>query len=184
MIEDPATGALASDGSGNVFGTLYTRSSFVGYNDDVDRETFLSWKTGVRTGGALETDLVWPLQVTQIQQQRLYRAAIFSRDINNSGMEDTDIGWYMLFLNNCGSWARHMIESNGLTWPRNASYLNSGGAGIGGILDASGVSWLVTKKLFDLGNILDPMPIEEDDFLQDTECNLLGACVTTPSSAP
>lgn len=88
--------------------------------------------------------MAWPLHASQAQQERLYRAASESRDLNNRSRMSRDMRSYAVATNNCGSWARKMIESNGLTWPEEASEYNMGGAGVGGIQDELPFSTMVT----------------------------------------
>jgi hypothetical protein len=77
---------------------------------------------------------LWPLGATQDQQIELYGEAISHRNVANKDKLSSPYGDYRLLSNNCGSWARHMIESAGLTWPEEATRANWGG-GIGGTQD-------------------------------------------------
>ena len=125
-VPDPNTGNLVADKSHNVFGTQLTLGSYIGYNDPVDRESFLSWRDG-RTGLSEARDArAWPVGLTQSQQEVLYQLAIQSRNINNDSPHANDMGWYRLNENNCGTWARFMIERVGLEFPEEAKKYNLG----------------------------------------------------------
>ncbi|MCP4203903.1 MAG: hypothetical protein GY769_18455 [bacterium] len=104
--------------------------SFIGYSDKFDQRTFQGLE-----GGALQSQIV-PLGVTQDVQERLYRVAIASRNINNKSPLSGDIGTYKLGTNNCGTWAKHILESNQIALPNEAKDWNEG-IGLGGKWDTN-----------------------------------------------
>ncbi|MGB5881010.1 MAG: RHS repeat-associated core domain-containing protein, partial [Thermoanaerobaculia bacterium] len=112
----------------NLAWTICTTGSYIGYNDRFDQDTFRGGLEGARGR------LVLPLGVSQEQQERLYRAAITSRNTNNKLVGYGDIGTYKFFTNNCGTWAKYIVESNGVSWPDEARNFNQG-VGINGMSD-------------------------------------------------
>ena len=123
---DPSTGELSADKTHNIiFAGILTLASYIGYNDDVDIKAFRSWRDGDNGKGEIPGNVrAWRLGVSQSQQEVLYQLAIQSRNMNNEGPFDDDNGWYRLFDNNCGSWARWMIERVGIEYPKEAESLN------------------------------------------------------------
>ena len=69
------------------------------------------------------------------EQEKLYTAAINSRDKNNTSPSDNDFGPYVLTGNNCGHWAETMLKNQGLQLPAGALSGNVFGVGLGGIGD-------------------------------------------------
>jgi RHS repeat-associated protein len=100
-----------------------SEGSFVGYNDEIDKRWF--WLSGRNK---------YRIHVSATQQEQLYRAVIASRNLNNLSAMSGDIGSYNLTRNNCGTWARVMLESQLLRFPR-VGLRGNAGVGIGGVGD-------------------------------------------------
>jgi len=130
----PVTHGATNDKSHTLAGKAYTVASYVGYNDRVDRDSFRQTRDGLLIKGAKDSEII-PLDLTQKQQQVLYELAIKSRNINNKSPEGNDMGFYSLNDNNCGTWARWMLERVGIQFPAEAELWNAGGVGVGGPAD-------------------------------------------------
>ena len=68
------------------------------------------------------------------QQAAILKEAHASFLANPGGKQANDRGYYSFAVNNCGSWAKSIIESAGSDWPPAAYFLNLG-AGLNGPLD-------------------------------------------------
>jgi RHS repeat-associated protein len=134
-----------NDTSSDIASTIYTLGSYIGYNDRVDRDAFINAKNSnlLESNDLLQAKL-FRISTNQHQQFDLYRAAIASRSANNACTGCGDFGTYKLFLNNCGSWAVFMIESNGMKIPNGVRSRNIGGGGIGGVQDYLPLTYTIT----------------------------------------
>lgn len=128
----------------NLASTLYTASSFIGYNDKApDVETFLNAKNPGAYPNAPKA-MIFKLNVTQQQQFDLY---IKAQDVRvNINLKNKDVcGTYKLPVNNCGTWAvKKMVRAQGIDVPKGFSNLNIFGTGIGGVQDYLPLTYLVT----------------------------------------
>jgi hypothetical protein len=118
------------DMSENHLGVLSTPGSFVAYNDGIDHNA--ATRSGMGYEQRTITDNV-------AEQMKLYELAVKSRDDNNRGVIDP--ASYELGLNNCGSWAKTIVERGGLSFPLHWVNL---GTGIGGPMDYTPVPYLAT----------------------------------------
>ncbi|HEX9163169.1 MAG TPA: RHS repeat-associated core domain-containing protein, partial [Thermoanaerobaculia bacterium] len=111
--------------------TIFTSGSRIGYDDIIDKTTFEAARSRRGRAGGLKEPRIWKLQTTREQQELLYRRVVAERNRIETG--DNAFGSYALLLNDCGTWARHVIEELGnMTWPEDASQFNGGGVGVGG----------------------------------------------------
>jgi hypothetical protein len=128
----------------NLAWTLYTASSFIGYNDEkADVWTFLNAKTPGSFSGAAKATL-FKLDITQEQQFDLYRKV---QDVRvKINLEHNDVcGTYKLGVNNCGTWVtKKMIPPLGIPVPKGFRKVNLFGTGIGGIQDYLPVTYIIT----------------------------------------
>lgn len=68
------------------------------------------------------------------EQLAIFKEAIFSSQINRRSPTANDTGHYSFAVNNCGSWAKSIVEAAGASWPPEANLLNLG-TGLDGPLD-------------------------------------------------
>jgi RHS repeat-associated protein len=113
-------------GSGelNKVSVIYTGSSWVSAND---RESDI---VPIAKGEAHLT----PVTQRECEQVAIFRAAHRSRLANPGGSLRNDRGYYSFLVNNCGSWAKSIIEEAGAVYPAAASRLNFG-TGLSGPAD-------------------------------------------------
>jgi hypothetical protein len=109
---------LNGDYTGAYYGPTVTPSSYVAYNASIDIAAFSSSGTGynrhmVASGDRLQSDI--------------FHFAVASRNANNNARPDPDR--YSFVINNCGSWADHVLQANGVEFPDRT--INSG-MGLGG----------------------------------------------------
>jgi RHS repeat-associated protein len=122
-------------------GTIYTRGACIGYDDRIDQEEFDVARATAASGRQPVRQRIWRIDASQDEQEKLFRAAISQRNAMAAGRYPA--GSYMLLENNCGTWAKKMVESGGLIWPAAASLCNLG-TGVGG---PSETEWIVEKSL-------------------------------------
>jgi hypothetical protein len=113
------------DGSLNRFWTTSTEGSYVAFNDGIDTDPF----TRPNLGSGVE---VREIPISGIEDQlRLYQLAIASRNINNYHPEAYHPELYAFTRFNCGSWARHIIETAGFSYPLDSDYGGLTNLGVG-----------------------------------------------------
>ena len=109
--------------AGNKVSVVYTDTSWV------DRNNEKSDVIPIRKGDAFK------ILVTKdpCEQAAIFRQAHKSY-LANSGGYGGD-GDYSFVINNCGSWAKSIIEEANAKWPKSASFLLNAGTGLNGLAD-------------------------------------------------
>jgi len=82
---------------------------------------------------SLKRKLAQPYLITKdpCEQARIYKEAYKSYNANhNEG--DYDRGYYSFPTNNCGSWAKSILEASGKGWPSYFPVILNQGVGVGG----------------------------------------------------
>jgi hypothetical protein len=129
--------------------TIYTEGSFVGYNDLADQRAFVRARADLRAGKPFDPpgdrERVWRIDATQDEQEALYRLANEQRQFINSGWNV--FGDYMLNTNNCGTWARYVLQRGGLGFPAEAEKYNLSGVGVNGAMDRKGIPAAVERAV-------------------------------------
>jgi RHS repeat-associated protein len=130
-ISDPQTFSFHPDsvrsreGALNRFWTVSTEGSYVAFNDDTDVRAFRNNESGPSV-------MAFKLPISGIEDQlRLYRMAIASRNINNYHPETFHPELYAFTRFNCGSWARHIVETGGYAYPLDTHFGGLINAGVG-----------------------------------------------------
>jgi hypothetical protein len=140
------------DGEGNQASVLATSSSCVAYNAPEDRGAYS--QAGGNAWGYKRRMITADVN----EQIKLYRWAIDSRNVNNSGTPDEHP--YSGLSYNCGSWTKTIVTRAGLSYP--SDFINLG-TGLGGPADWTGVPTLITtgargwKPHYDYGNNMSGM---------------------------
>ena len=68
------------------------------------------------------------------EQIAIFNKAMRSGYINRISPTSNDRGYYSMPANNCGTWAKSIVESAGVKWPPEANFFNLG-TGVDGPLD-------------------------------------------------
>jgi RHS repeat-associated protein len=87
---------------------------------------------------SLQSNKARPYLITTdpCEQARIYKEAYNSYRLNTlEGVYDK--GYYSFTINNCGSWAKSILESSGKGWPSYLSVILNDGVGFGGYAEAS-----------------------------------------------
>ncbi len=121
------------DGRLNHTSTIDTYGSYVAYNDPIDQAAFAMKGTGYKRRRVVSENF-------QLQA-RIYRAAVRSRNINNSSPTSVDPSRYQFPTCNCGSWAELILRRNGVEISNELINL---GVGLGRGLDKSPIPGAVT----------------------------------------
>lgn len=120
---------LTGDGQLNTVSVVTTEGSYVAYGAPEDLDAVSRPGAG---GGFFQRIIT----SNQADQMRLYRAAITSRNINNSAPTTVDPQRYEFPIFNCGSWVNHILTREGFAFPNETINL---GVGLGTGLDRTGI---------------------------------------------
>ncbi|MFZ2490371.1 MAG: hypothetical protein WA208_02705 [Thermoanaerobaculia bacterium] len=127
---------------------VVTSGSYIGYNDSVDQDSFRRGRDAQKNYDAFnppfDREYVWKIPASQEQQEALYLRAVNERKLMNEQKVNVS-GCYLLFENNCGSWAQSMIESVGLPFPPEARWGANAGTALGGLMDKTPVPETMTE---------------------------------------